>query len=65
MLGAEDLVQSLRLRDRAGKSIEDEAARGIRLVDPVGDEADDDRVRDEFTFAHDRLGLNPDRRPAL
>ncbi len=62
LLLGEHGIERLRLIHRAGKTVEDEAARGIRLLDPLGDDADDNVVGDEAAGIHDRLGLEPDRR---
>ena len=56
-------VEGLGLGDGAGKAVEDEAALGIRLFDPVGDDADDDVVGDKIAPIHDLLGLDADGRP--
>ena len=55
-------VERPRLRDRARKAVEDEAVTAVGLFNPVGDDADDDLVGDEFAGIHHRFGLQTDRR---
>jgi len=61
-LGGKHGLQRARLRQRAGKSVEDKAATRVRLFDPVVDDANDDIVRHQGPGLHHRLRLEPDRR---
>ena len=49
------LTQRFGLRDVARKAVDDEAFRGIGLLDTFLDELDDERIRNELTDEH----LNP------
>lgn len=64
LLLVEHGLQRLGLGDRAREPVENEALRGIRLRDPVADDADDDLVRDEAAGFHHRLGLEATGVPA-
>src|SRR5512139_2699297 len=44
----------------AGKTVEDEAALHVRLLESVGEDADDDLVRNEIPGIHYGLGLESD-----
>ena len=59
---AQHAVERLGLRHGAREAVEDEAVAGIRLVDAIGDDRNDDVVRDEIAPVHDVLGLESDRR---
>ena len=55
-------IQGFGLRDGAREAIEDEAFFGIRLLDPVRDNADDDFIRHQPARFHDGLGFQANRR---
>src|SRR6185503_4124274 len=57
---AEEAFECPRLRHRAGKAVENEAAFSVRLLDTIGDDRDHDLVGDELTARHDVLGLQTD-----
>ena len=58
----EQAIERLGLGDRAGEAVQDEAARGVGLAQPLGDEADHDVVGHQAAAVHDALGLAPERR---
>ena len=42
------VVERLRLRQRSRKAVQDKPVCGIRMIDPVRDDSDDNIVRYEF-----------------
>src|SRR5437016_2975231 len=58
----EHAVESLGLRHGTREAIENEAALGIRLLDPVLDDFDHQRVGDELAPVHEVLDLIAERR---
>ena len=55
-------VERLGLAQCARETIEDKTLVRVRLVQPVGNDADDDIVRHQPAAGHDILGLEADRR---
>ena len=53
------LVEHLGLRESPGEAVEDEAVHAVLLLDAIGDDADDDLVRDQSAGIHRGLGLLP------
>src|SRR6266850_675726 len=53
-------VEDFRLRDGAGKAVEDSALVTVRGIEPFADDADDDVVRDQMAEFHDRFALLPE-----
>ena len=62
---AQHVVERLGLRDRARETVEDEAVLGVRLVDAVGDDRNDDVVGDESPRSMMSLAFSPTGVPAL
>ena len=58
----EQLIERLRLRDRARKAVENEALLDVGFLQAVVDDRDHDLVRDEVAARHDVFGLQADRR---
>ena len=58
-------LKSLRLRDRAGHTVQDEAFRTIGLGEPLFNDADDDLIGYQVAFVHIGLGLHSRRRAFL
>ena len=58
-------VKRDRLRGRAREAVEDEALLGVRILQALGDQADDDIVGHEVARVHERLRLLPQRRAGL
>src|SRR5690606_22579316 len=56
VLARQHLVECRGLGQRARESVQGEALLAVRLVDPVGDDLDDNLVGDEVTPLHARLG---------
>jgi hypothetical protein len=52
-------IERLGLRDRAGKTIEDEAIRRVRLIDAAGDYRNHDIIGHEFATIHDVFDPQP------
>src|SRR6185437_3899930 len=59
----EHLPQGIRLRHGSWEAVEDEAIGAIPLVDPLGNDAVDDLVRNEVAAIHDFLGGEAHRGP--
>ncbi len=55
--------ERLGLRRSPRIAVEDDAVRGIRLVEPLTDDARHDLVRNKTARFHHRLRLKPDRGP--
>jgi hypothetical protein len=54
----EDLLKRFGLRDRSGKTIENKASGGVLFPEPLGDDPDNDPVRNELSAIHETFGLN-------
>mmetsp|Transcript_26849 Transcript_26849/g.42417 ORF Transcript_26849/g.42417 Transcript_26849/m.42417 type:complete len:234 (+) Transcript_26849:237-938(+) len=59
---AQHLIQSLRLHQRAGETVQDESEFAVGFADAIPDDADDDVVGDESSSLHDGGGLETDLR---
>jgi hypothetical protein len=57
--GLQKTIKRLGLRDRARKPFKNEAVLRVRLTNAVGDDLDDDVIRDEFSPRNDILDLSP------
>src|SRR6478672_1931400 len=62
LVALQNAMQRFRLRNRARKTVEDEAVRAVQ-TDPVFDQLDDDLVRNEFAVFGLFRGLNSEQRP--
>ena len=51
------LGQSLGLANGAGHSVQDEAPGAVRLLQPLGNDADDNGIGDQLARIHIGLGL--------
>jgi len=60
----EQRVERPRLRQRARKTVEEEAALAVGGVEALGDEVDHDLVGDQPALLHGAPGLEPERRAA-
>ena len=59
------LLEGFRLGHRAREAVQDETRLTVWPLEAPGDDADDQRVRDQLARLHQRLGLKPERGPLL
>src|SRR5690606_30768227 len=59
-LAIEHQVEGGCLLQRAWKAVKNEAGLAVRLLDALGDDADDNVVGNELALLHERLGLEAD-----